>query len=88
MFELEANEKRYTGVITLHPELRQAVNETVGAVGTLLRSSTRRNFFKKKGKRKADSNNLNLFSKKKLLFKMMMSPAGVTDEVLLNAKLM
>ena len=32
LFDLEANEKRYTGVVTSHPKLRQAVNKTWGAV--------------------------------------------------------
>ena len=32
LFELEADEKRHTGVVTPHPELRQAVNKTWGAV--------------------------------------------------------
>ena len=32
LFELEADEKRHTGMVTSHPELRQAFNETWGAV--------------------------------------------------------
>ena len=32
LFEQETNEKRYTGMITSYPKLRQAVNETWGAV--------------------------------------------------------
>ena len=32
LFELEADKKRHTGVVTSHPKLRQAVNKTWGAV--------------------------------------------------------
>ena len=32
LFNLEADEKRHRGVITLHPELRQVVNDTWGVV--------------------------------------------------------
>ena len=32
LFNLEADEKRHTGVITIHPELRQVVTDTWSAV--------------------------------------------------------
>ena len=32
LFNLEANEKRHTGMLTLHPKLRQVINETQEAV--------------------------------------------------------
>ena len=67
LFELEADERRHTGVIRSHPKLRQAVNKTWGAVWDSFETLSPPGR-KLKRKEKVDNNNLNLFNKK-LLFK-------------------
>ena len=53
----EANEKRHTGVVTPHPELRQAVNKTWGTVWDSFEKLHQEGNLKK---RKVDNNNLDL----------------------------